>query len=214
VRLSTRASESDLDAFDHVVIAAYANSNAPLPTSHAGKREQYQFELCEKPVVSLPESFGKMGIVVMDGPFMCVDPFGTSGNYVLGNVVHAIHKTSIGYEPEVPDEYKSLLNKGVVENPPLTNFDAFVESGSRYIPVLKQARHVGSMYTIRTVLPNLDKTDARPTLVHVLDDKYVRIFSGKIGNCVDAAKEVIAIIEDSSGASHEAVIREHRMSRQ
>jgi len=50
------------------------------------------------------------------------------------------------------------------------------------------------MYTIRTVLPNKDKDDARPTLVEKPDDKTFTIFSGKIGTCVSAAEEILEYI--------------------
>ena len=46
--------------------------------------------------------------------------------------VHAIHETNIGYEPIVSDRLKPYLNRGVIENPPITNIDAFIESGKKY----------------------------------------------------------------------------------
>ncbi len=52
------------------------------------------------------------------------------------------------------------------------------------------------MFTVRTVLPNLDNTDARPTIVRKLKNNIISIFSGKIGNCIQAADEVEKIIEN------------------
>lgn len=54
---------------------------------------------------------------------------------------------------------------------------------------------MGSMYTIRTVLPNKDKTDERPTIVTKQNNDFI-LFSGKIGNCIEAADEVIRLIEN------------------
>ena len=56
---------------------------------------------------------------------------------------------------------------------------------------MDKAEHIGSMFTFRTVLPNKEKDDARPTLVDKIDDKIFNVFSGKIGTCVEAANEVI-----------------------
>ena len=50
------------------------------------------------------------------------------------------------------------------------------------------------MFTFRTVLPNKDEDDARPTLVEKTDDKTFSIFSGKIGTCVSAADEILEYI--------------------
>ena len=63
------------------------------------------------------------------------------------------------------------------------------------MPGLARAEHIGSMFTFRTVLPNLEKTDARPTFVTKIDDKTVTVFSGKIGTCVEAAEEVLKIAQ-------------------
>lgn len=182
-----------LKSYDKIILATYANQNKLLE-SNSNFQKNYQFEICEKPVVKLPNSLSGKSIVIMDGPFMCVDPFGNSGNFVLGNVVHAIHKSNIGKYPQVPQEFSNLINRGVIRNPSITNFSAFIKSGSKFIPELQNAKHLGSMYTIRTVLPNLEKTDARPTLVTKLNTKIISVFSGKIGNCFDAAQKVYELI--------------------
>lgn len=184
---------NNLQSYDYIVIATYANLNQILKNLPEYQVD-YQFEICEKPVVKLPNSFNKKSIVIMDGPFMCVDPFGSTGNFVLGNVVHAIHHTNIGKLPVIPKEFVTLLNKGVISNPPITNIELFKKSGSNFIPDLEKAEHIGSMFTIRTVLPNLENTDARPTIVNQLNENLISIFSGKIGNCVDAAHQVDQLI--------------------
>ncbi len=193
LRLNEEATANKLKKYDFRVIATYANINELLSSS---RQRDYQFELCEKPVVKLPREFNGKCLVVMDGPFMCLDPLGRTGNFLFGNVVHAIHQTNVGKKPEFDKKFKSLLNKGVIRNPLVTNFKKFIESGSQFIPGLARAKHVGSMFTFRTVLPHLEKTDARPTVVTKIDDKTVTIFSGKIGNCVEAAEEVLAIANE------------------
>ena len=192
LKLKTVATSTDLKKYDFCVIATYANLNELVPET---KQKKYQFELCEKPVVQLPQEFDKLCLVVIDGPFMCVDPMGQTGNFVLGNVVHAIHHTNIGVKPELPEEFKTLINRGIIRNPPITNFKKFIESGSEFIPALAKAKHVGSMFTFRTVLPYKEKTDERLTVVTMIDNKTATIFSGKIGNCVEAADEVLEKIK-------------------
>ena len=176
------------------MVATYANINS-LFYEHEGF-EQYQYELCEKPVVTLPSSFGQADLVYG----WSIHVRGSARyqwKYVLGNVVHAIHTVNIGLEPIVPTIFEPLLNHGIIKNPSITNFDAFIETGAPFIPMLREAKHIGSMYTIRTVLPRLERTDARPTLVSSLDDTYIQIFSGKIGNCVLAAQEAVALMSSS-----------------
>ncbi len=183
-----------IDDYDVVVNCTYANSNFILER-YPEARKEYQFELCEKPVLKLPAKFKGMSIVVLDGPFFCIDPYSTTDLHVMGNVIHAIHATNVGYFPEVPDEYKSLLNKGIVKSPHITNINKFLEMAMKFMPDLKDAEYVGSMFTIRTVLPDVDATDERPTLVSKVGDKIINVFSGKIGNCVEAAKEVLRLVQ-------------------
>ncbi len=191
LHLGTRATPEMLAPFDAVILATYARLNELVPPELSS--QDYQYEVCEKPVVRL-QGLENTGIVVLDGPFMCADPWGKSGLHVLGNVVHAIHATNVGKAPIIPENLAALLDRGLIKNPSITKIKDFLESGARYIPLLANAEHIGSLFTIRTVLPRLEKTDARPTIVTRLSERYIRIFSGKIGNCVEAAKEVASLL--------------------
>ena len=176
------------EEYDIIVIATYSNINQLLDN-----KKEYQFEVCEKPVVKLPKFFEETSIVIMDGPFMCLDPYGD--NFVLGNVVHAIHETNVGTKPIVSDELKQYLNKGLIKNPKITNIDKFIESGVKYFgDKFADLEHIGSMYTIRAVLKDRDYDDARPTLVKHEEDNVYSLFSGKIDTCVNAGRELIRVI--------------------
>ena len=182
--------KDDFKGFDVVVIATYAKLNQLLDN-----KKEYQFEVCEKPVVRLPRKYRGKSIVIMDGPFMCLDPYGQR-NHVLGNVVHAIHETNVGEEPIVSDELKQYLNKSVVEKPKHTNIDKFIETGKIFFEDFHKLKHIGSMYTIRTVLKNRDHDDARPSLVNHEGGNVYSLFSGKIDTCVDSANELIRMLNE------------------
>ena len=182
--------KDDFKGFDVVVIATYAKLNELLD-----EKKWYQYELCEKPVVRLPKKYQGKSIVIMDGPFMCLDPYGER-NHVLGNVKHAIHTWNEGTEAFWPHEYTEYLNKGVIENPKHTKIDKFIETGKKFFKDFDKLKHIGSMYTIRTVLANRDHDDARPTLVNHEGDNVWSLFSGKIDTCVDAANELIRRIRN------------------
>jgi len=180
--------KDDFKGFDVVVIATYAKLNDLLD-----EKKWYQYELCEKPVVRLPKKYQGKSIVIMDGPFMCLDPYGEK-NHVLGNVKHAIHCWNEGTEAFWPHRYTKYLNKGVVENPKHTKIDKFIETGKKFFKDFDKLKHIGSMYTIRTVLANRDHDDARPTLVNHEGGNVYSLFSGKIDTCVDSANELIRML--------------------
>ena len=192
LKLSSTFTESALDEFDYVINATYANYN-----EITDKKKELQFELCEKPVVRLPKEFQNVGIVVMDGPFTCIDPYSDTGLHVMGNVVHAIHHTSFGFKPEIPAGYDALLNKGIVKKPSITNWNKFIETANIFFKNLNNMEHIGSMFTIRAVLPNRDHDDARPTLITTDNKKVYNIFSGKIVTAVEGSRKLIEILKKS-----------------
>ena len=192
LELNSEADWVDFKNYDLVVLATYANINQYLR-----KKQDYQFELCEKPVVKLPKEYSNKSIVVMDGPFMCLDPYGDTGYHVLGNVVHAIHETNIGPKPIVKSKtLRKYLNDGVIKNPKVTNIKKFIETGMKFFEDFDKLEHIGSMYTFRTVLRDREHDDARPTLVRKEKSPYniYSLFSGKITTCVDATNELIKLV--------------------
>ena len=194
VQLHGRAADATLRGeFDKIIVSAYAATNE-VASELGAPVEPFQFEVVEKPVVRMPPEFQGVGIVIMDGEFCCVDPFGRTGFHVMGHVSHAIHARNVGFKPEVPEHLAGYLNRGVVRNPSGSRFREFIEAGRRFIPALGHAVYQGSMFTVRAVLPNRDADDARPTMVHALDHQVVRIFSGKLGCAVTAATKVVSML--------------------
>jgi D-amino-acid oxidase len=186
VILNRQTIKEDFDDYDYVVIATYSKINELLD-----EKRLYQFEVVEKPVVRLPDSYKNKSIVVMDGPFMCLDPY-KDGLHVLGNVRHAIHSTNVGYKPIIRNKHlKEYLNSGVISNLKVTKIKKFIEDGMKFFEDFNELEHIGSMFTIRTVLANRDYDDARPTFVVKETDKVFSIFSGKIGTCVHAANQLV-----------------------
>ena len=196
VNLNSKVSEEIFKNFDWVVICTYSALNS-LINKNPNFQKEYQFEVCEKPVVKLPESFKNKSIVIMDGPFMCIDPLANTDLHLLCNVVNEVHQTNIGIHPNIDEKYLPLLDCGIVKNPRISNYGKFIQSSIHFFPEIEYAKHIGSMFTVRAVPPRVENTDARPTQVTKLDDKTISIFSGKITTCVEAAKDAMKIIEES-----------------
>ena len=180
--------KTDIKNFDYVINCTYANTNWLIDEEN---QIDYQFELCEKPVVKLSSMYKNKSIVIVDGPFMCIDPLGDTDLHLMGNVKHAIHSTNVGKFPTIPPEYIPLLNNGIIKNPSLTNIDKFINHAKSFFNNVENLEHIGSMYTIRTVLPNRYHDDARPSLITKNTDKLYSIFSGKIPTCVNSSNELL-----------------------
>ena len=87
------------------------------------------------------------------------------------------------------------------KNPKITKIQKFIEAGMEFFEDFDKLEHIGSMFTIRTVLAYRDHDDARPTYVRkehdtgIQTDKIYTIFSGKIGTCVEASNQLVNIIK-------------------
>lgn len=191
--LGKKVDFEDLNDYDLIVNATYSLNNHLLDRFKDAKKN-YQFELIEKLVLKLPKRFKNKSVVIVDGDFTCIDPYGETDFTLMGNVVHAIHHRNIGKFPEIPLDYKELLNKGIVKNLEITKKDKFLDFAEKFFPGIKdEAEYIGSFFTVRTVLPYREHDDARPTIVEEINDKIISVFSGKIPTCVEAAEQVLKI---------------------
>ncbi|MFF5438582.1 FAD-dependent oxidoreductase [Streptomyces achromogenes] len=195
VRLGTRADRRSLRGFDQVVLATYSaiNDIHPGPVS---AMPEYQFEVCEKPLVELPPMYLGHSLVVMDGPFMCLDQVAGTRNFLLGNVDHAIHATTVGPYPLVPGPLMRYVDSGLIRRPTVTRFPAFQRFAHEFVTGFGEAHHLGSYFTVRAVLPHVETTDDRPTLVRRLDERTVALFGGKIATCVASARQVAGLLRE------------------
>lgn len=196
VNVRLKSNLYDRRSYKHIVICAYAGMNEAVKTLGC-LPATYQYEVVEKPIIKLPGFLRNTGVVVIDGEFFSVDPYGFSPFHVMGHVREAIWTRNTGEKPYVEPFMRSLFGR-VVQKPKHTKFPMMQWAAKDYMPAMQKAQHISSMYTIRAVLPNVDDTDERPTLVQQLDDQVIRVFSGKLTHCVDAAGQVLGLVHPSS----------------
>ena len=196
VNLNNQVNDDIFDKFDFVIICTYANTNSLLG-KFPEKQRDFQFEICEKIFVEVPNEFKNKSVLIMDGPFMSIDPVGEKNIFIIGDVINTVHERYIGKLPKFDPKFLSLLDKGIIKNPTITNKELFLESAADFFPDISKAKYVGSSFTIKTVLPNVDSSDERPTIIEKVNDKIITVFSGKIPTCVDTANKVKLLLENS-----------------
>jgi hypothetical protein len=180
---------NDLYDYDYRIVTAYAQTN-DLLNSYPSLQQEFKYQLVEIPIIEPIERFNGKSMLVLDGPFMGIDPYGRTDRHQLYHVVHSIHDSSIGYNPKFRDFDMDLVNEGLVKNPPETNFDQIIEEGTQWFDNLEEATHIGSKYTIRAVLPDVSDTDARPTIVNQ-HENILTVFGGKLCSSLTVANNVV-----------------------
>jgi hypothetical protein len=172
----------EMPGYDLTVLAAYGQHTSRL----------LQFEVCEIAVIKLGLQYTGHSYVVLDGPYCCLDPLPGTEFHLLYDVVNSVHHSNVGYWPEIPDHLVPLLDRGPVFGGP-SRVQAMEQTARRHLSGIGMPTYHGSMYTVRAVLPDVEATDERPTLVE-RDGNTISILSGKLDTAVAAARQVVGVL--------------------
>lgn len=144
------------------------------------------YEYTAVPIIKV--DIPRVGITIMDGPFMTILPHGKSDNFLLYNVTHSVVASAVS----------KLMDPRwlMTESAPFANqdkrgfFDEMIKLCKEYVPALERAELVGFLEGPRMVLAKKEVSDARPSIVNNYDGSYVSVFAGKIDHSIWVADEV------------------------
>ena len=190
LKLKKEFNKKNLEEYDKVIIATYSNNNLLLRKLGIKKLSDYKFQLVEKILVKLPKQYSKKSFIVIDGNYVCVDPYLGTKYHLLSDVKLSKLETTIGKFPTFKNKNKKYLNKGIIKNIKISRFNKFINRSSSYLPFLREAKYIGSMYVVRTIKKNKEKTDERTSSVNFHSNKILSVLSGKWNNCVLLAKNL------------------------
>lgn len=154
-----------------------------------GTCTQLKQEITEMALMQMPPVLEKLGITVMDGPFFSVMPFPPRDLHTLSHVRYTPH---LNWEDQRSiDAYQKLKNYDHA-----SRVDRMVRDASRYLPAILDAKHVESLFEVKTVLLKNEGDDGRPILFekHSELPGCYSVLGGKIDNIYD----VLAKLETES----------------
>jgi glycine/D-amino acid oxidase-like deaminating enzyme len=180
------ADDNSSDVFDAVVNCCYADgTRLTAKLGHSIEEFRYEYAAASIVELDLPRA---VSLSILDGPFMCLLPFGSGGQYLL---YHAGHGVIAQHETEFLD--RRWLDP---ETSPFAQvnkqdwFDAQLASCCEFVPALRNCHLKSFVQGPRRVLAKSDATDARPSIVTEHEPGYLSVFSGKIDHSVWVADEV------------------------
>ena len=176
--------------YDKIVVATYSNNNRVLNSLGIKNLKIFKYQLVEKIVIKLPKKYKKKSFVVIDGDFVCVDPYLGTNYHLLSDVKLSKLETVISKFPRFKSYKSKFLNKGIIKNINISKFYSFINRSSKYLPFLKNSKYIGSMYVVRALKKNVEKTDERTSSVYFHNKKIISIFSGKWNNCIYLGKNL------------------------
>ena len=176
--------------FNKIIIATYANNNNVLNKLGIKKLDTFKYQLVEKIVIKLPKKYRKKSFVVIDGDFVCVDPYLGTNYHLLSDVKLSKLETIVEKFPNFKSNKKKFLNKGIIKNLKVSRYKNIIKRSSKFLPFLNDSKYIGSMFVVRALKKNKEKTDERTTSVYFHTKKILSIFSGKWNNCINLAKNI------------------------
>lgn len=179
-------------AHDFVVVAVYGALNEVLRDLRCPPI-QLQYELCEVPVVHTP-AMNQLSLVVLDGPFVSIAPYGHD-HHILYDVVYSVHRRYVGHSSPVAAQDLGTPMSHIAR----TRFRSILSSAQRFLGPLANARHVGSLVSQRVIVPGVEETDARPTVVTWASPTVISVLSGKVCTSVETGRLVVAWISARTG---------------
>lgn len=152
-----------------------------------GVRTGLKHEITEMPLMCMPPSLEGVGITVMDGPFFSMMPFPARGLHTLSHVRYTPHlhwADDLAVNP-----YEKLISHDQT-----SRVDRMVRDVGRYVPAVLSARHVDSLFEVKTVLTKSEGDDGRPILFekHAALPGCFSVLGGKIDNIYDVLEKLDA----------------------
>lgn len=170
---------------DVVVNASYGDINRLTEQLGHAVTERL-FEYTAVPIIKL--DMPKVGITIMDGPFMTVLPHGKSENFLLYNVEHTLVAKDISSQMDPAWLMPESAPFASVDK--VRYFEKMIALCKEYVPALERATVAGFLDGPRMVLARKEDTDARPSVVTGYDDSYFTVFAGKIDHCMWVADDM------------------------
>jgi glycine/D-amino acid oxidase-like deaminating enzyme len=167
---------------------AYAQINTVLRSS-ALPLLPMKHEITELALIEPPPELRGLGITVMDGPFFSTMPFPAEGLHSLSHVRYTPHEAWADLIDGYRNPYEYLARLQIP-----THALYMIRDAQRYLPALSRARHVQSLYEVKTVLLKNEIDDGRPILCrehYGLKNLYL-VMGGKIDNIYDVLKYIEA----------------------
>jgi glycine/D-amino acid oxidase-like deaminating enzyme len=160
----------------------------------AANRLALAHQLTEVALIEPPDALREVAITVMDGPFFSVMPFPSAQLHSLTHVRYTPH---LKWAEQERPEYDPA--KMVTQSDEPSHFPWMVRDAIRYVPAMTAARHVRSLYEIKTLVTGSQVDDSRPILFHrdSRNPRVISVLGSKIDNIFDVYEYVDRALDGS-----------------
>ena len=188
--------KKNINEYDKIIVACYDQNNTILKKLGCVIKKKFRYELVEKIIIKLPKKYRNKSYMVLDGNFVCLDPYLGTKFHLLSDVKNSKLEITKNKYPNFKHLNKKFLNKEIIKFSKFFNFKKFIKNSSKYLPFLDEAKYYGSFYVTRAIKKDKEKTDERLNEISLYGDKFISIFSGKWNTCIGVAKNITHMIKN------------------
>ena len=178
--------ENFIKNYDNIFLCTYDNNNNNLKYFKSSKKNYY-YQLVEKIITKTPNEFNNKSFVILDGPFMCIDPYYKNNLSILGSVKNSVIKSSNSKYHNFEKIYKNINSKYLHYLPNL-KFPKIKKSFDNYLHGFDKTRYYKSFVVVRCTIKNAN--DERVTKVNT-NKNIFKIYSGKWISCMETANNIL-----------------------
>jgi glycine/D-amino acid oxidase-like deaminating enzyme len=197
VTLARGGDEYEVNA-DLVFNCTYSHLNRLLVNSAAAAIPM-KHELTEMALVEAPAELAGAAVTVMDGPFFSLMPYPSRGLFTLSHVRYTPHCSwQDASDAPIYDGDCLLANRA-------SRFVHMARDATRYLPSMRAARYVDSLWEVKTVMPRSEQDDSRPILLRRSAEHpaCITVLGAKIDSVYDvedALRKLLAVGAPAVGA--------------
>ena len=178
--------ENFIKNYDNVFLCTYDNNNNNLKNFKSLKKK-YQYQLVEKIITKTPREFNNKSFVILDGPFMCIDPYYKNNLSILGSVKESVINFKNSKYHNFERKFKNLNSKYLHHLPNL-KFPRIKKNFESYFNGFHKTKYYKSFIVVRCTIKNAN--DERVTKVDTKKNVF-KIYSGKWISCMETANNIL-----------------------
>ena len=194
--LKKKFNKANIKFYDKIIVCGYSANNEILESLGIKYiKKKYKYELIEKILIKLPVKYKNKSYVIMDGEFVCLDPYLNTNYHLLSDVKYSKIEIVNSKFPLFKSNKTKYVNNKINKNIKISNFYKFINHSSSYLPFLSKAKYIGSFFTIRTLKQKVEKTDERTGEIQILNEKFISILSSKWNTSVYLANKIDKLLK-------------------
>lgn len=164
------------------------------------RRPTLRHQIAEVVLIEPPPELRERGITLMDGPFFSTMPFPPRGLHSLTHVRYTHHATwhEGGAEPSPSDRNPLALLQAYLGPEGVRSRSRaawMIRDASRFVPALSAARHIDSLFEIKTLVAETEIDDARP--IYFERDREMPGLISILGSKIDNIFDILRYIDEA-----------------